>query len=155
MAQRQDFQLQRRTAPEGGGKSGEECREEGADREEKEERQPPIYQPHQNLRERHMRGGSQAHLVEGQDGLFYVAKFTGNPQGTRTLINEWFAHLLFQQLGISTPPLRVLRLTKAVQASSQDLVFQLGKTRLAVEPGLHLGSPCPVHPETTSIYDFL
>jgi hypothetical protein len=104
---------------------------------------------------RRMRGGSQAHLVEGQNGLFYVAKFTGNPQGTRTLINEWFASQLFQQLGIATPPLRVLRLTKAVQAASQDLAFVQGKTRLTVEPGLHLGSQCPVNPETHALFDFL
>jgi hypothetical protein len=104
---------------------------------------------------RRMRGGSQAHLVEGNDGHFYVAKFKGNPQGNRTLINEWFAHELFRWFGISTPPLRVLRLTKAVQAISEDLVFQLGKTQVAVEPGLHLGSQCPVNPATTAIFDFL
>src|SRR3954470_380979 len=62
---------------------------------------------------RRMRGNSQAHLVEGSDGHFYVAKFMGNPQGTRTLINEWFTHQLFRQFGISTPSLRVLRLTQA------------------------------------------
>jgi hypothetical protein len=104
---------------------------------------------------RRMRGGSQAHLVEGNDGHFYVAKFKGNPQGNRTLINEWFAHELFRWFGISTPPLRVLRLTKAVQAISEDLVFQLGKAQVAVEPGLHLGSQCPANPATTAIFDFL
>ena len=104
---------------------------------------------------RPMRGGSQAFLVKGQDGLFYVAKFTGNPQGTRTLINEWFTYQVFRQLGISTPPLRVLRLTRAVQAISENLAFLLRNSRSAVEPGLHLGSQCPVNPETTAIFDFL
>jgi hypothetical protein len=60
---------------------------------------------------RRMRGGSQPFLVEGEDGQFYVAKFTGNPQGNRTLINEWIAHRLFQQLGLSTPTLHLLRLS--------------------------------------------
>ena len=104
---------------------------------------------------RRMRGNSQAHLVEGSDGHFYVAKFMGNPQGTRTLINEWFAHQLFRQLGISTPSLRVLRLPQAVQASSENFVFQCGNTRVAVEPGLHLGSQCPVNPTQAAIFDFL
>ena len=104
---------------------------------------------------RPMRGGSQARLVKDRDGSFYVAKFTGNPQGTRILINEWFASQLFQHLRIATPPLRVLRLTRAVSAVSEDLVFHVGKTRIAVEPGLHLGSQSPVNPETTAIFDFL
>jgi len=30
-----------------------------------------------------IRGGCQAHLVEGEDG-HYVAKFANNPQGNRT-----------------------------------------------------------------------
>jgi hypothetical protein len=40
VTERQDFQLQRRAAPERGGKRGEECREEGTHREGKEDRQP-------------------------------------------------------------------------------------------------------------------
>jgi hypothetical protein len=40
---------------------------------------------------RRMCGGSQAQLVQGDDGHSYVCKFVGNPQGTRTLINEWIA----------------------------------------------------------------
>ena len=48
---------------------------------------------------RRMRGGSQPFLVQGEDDRFYVAKFAGNPQGDRTLINEWAAHRVLQQLG--------------------------------------------------------
>jgi hypothetical protein len=51
MAQGQDFQLQRRTAPERSGKRGEERRKEGAEKEPKEERQTSTYQLHRNLRE--------------------------------------------------------------------------------------------------------
>jgi hypothetical protein len=40
---------------------------------------------------RKMRGGAQAHLLEGEDGAFYVVKFTNNPQHRRILINEWLA----------------------------------------------------------------
>jgi hypothetical protein len=101
---------------------------------------------------RRMRGASQSHLVEGSDGYLYVAKFMGNPQGSRTLINEWFAHQLFRQLGISTPPLRVLHLT---QALSENLFFQWDDKHIAVEPGFHLGSQCPVNPTQKTIFDFL
>ena len=111
------------------------------------------YQPVEITRSlRRMCGGSQSHLVEGDDGCFYVAKFLGNPQGNRTLINEWFAHLLFRQLGVATPSLRVLRLTPAL---SKDLAFQVGGTRVTIEPGLHLGSQYPVNPAQHTVFDFL
>src|SRR4051794_22923230 len=51
MAEGQDFQLQGRATSERGGKSREERRKEGAEREPKEERQTPTYQLHRNLRE--------------------------------------------------------------------------------------------------------
>ena len=102
---------------------------------------------------RRMRGGSQAFLVEGEDDQFYVAKFTGNPQGNRTLINEWITHRLFQQLSISTPSLRVLRLTESTK-QIEPLCFQMGGHTVSVKGSFHLGSQCPVDPTTTTIYDF-
>ena len=51
MAQRQNFQLQGRAAPERSGKRVEDRREEGAEGEPKEERQTPSYQLHRYLRE--------------------------------------------------------------------------------------------------------
>jgi hypothetical protein len=103
---------------------------------------------------RRMRGGSQPFLVEGEDDQFYVAKFTSNPQGNRTLINEWIAHRLFQQLGTSTPSLRVLRLTGKTK-QIEPLCFQIGNHTVPIQGMFHLGSQCPVDPTTTAIYDFL
>jgi hypothetical protein len=103
---------------------------------------------------RRMRGGSQAHLVQGNDGNFYVAKFLGNPQGNRTLINEWIACRLLRDMGISTPRLRILELPSALQPHS-DLYFLVGSKRIAPQGVLHLGSQCPVDPEKTAIFDFL
>jgi hypothetical protein len=103
---------------------------------------------------RRMRGGSQAFLVQGEDDQFYVTKFGGNPQGDRTLINEWITHRLFLQLGISTPPLRVLRLTEQTK-QIERLCFQMGSQYVPIKSLLHLGSQCPVDPNTTAIYDFL
>ena len=102
---------------------------------------------------RRMRGGSQSQLVQADDGFYYVAKFNGNPQGSRTLINEWIAGRLLQKLGILTPELRVLRLNEACCAD--DLFFQVGSRRKRVEGALHLGSRCPVNPETTAIFEIL
>jgi len=103
---------------------------------------------------RRMRGGSQAYLVEGSDGRFYVAKFTGNPQGNRTLINECVAYHLLQQLQVSTPALRILRLSEEIRDKA-GLCFSVGERTISVQPGLHLGSQCPVNPTTTAIFDFL
>ena len=46
-----------------------------------------------------MRGGSQAQLVQGDEGNRYLAKFLGNPEGNRTLVNEWVGCRLFEQDG--------------------------------------------------------
>ena len=37
---------------------------------------------------RKMRGGAQAHLLEADDGHWYVVKFRNNPQHRRVLVNE-------------------------------------------------------------------
>ena len=102
---------------------------------------------------RGMRGGSQSQLIQGHDGRFYVAKFTGNPQGNRTLINEWVATTLLQRLGISVPPLVLL----AYDPSSlkAPVSFAMGEREIPVERGLHLGSLCPVDPDKQVILDFL
>lgn len=103
---------------------------------------------------RPMRGGSQAHLVEGEDGSYYVAKFAGNPQGNRTLINECIASRLFQQFGVSTPRIRFLHLSRTVQRTA-SLHFSMGNKKVPISSGIHFGSQCPVNPNTTAIYDFL
>jgi hypothetical protein len=102
---------------------------------------------------RPMRGGSQSRLIEGEDGLFYVAKFTGNPQGTRTLANEWITQSIMSHLGVSTPPLSILRLPKNLR--NEALAFDVGDKKKPVEGEWHLGSLCPVNPETKVIFDFL
>lgn len=103
---------------------------------------------------RRVRGGSQACLVEGSDGAFYVAKFTGNPQGTRTLINEWIYTQLSRRLGISTPEVTFLRLPPSLRDVPKDFQFQQASS-CAIVPGVHIGSMCPVNPNLVAIFDFL
>lgn len=102
---------------------------------------------------RRMRGGSQAHLVHGQDGRYYVAKFTGNPQGNRILINEWITTQLLHRLEISAPQMAILDLDPT--SLKEKLHFKVGKKEIPVAGGLHLGSVCPVDPEKQAIFDFL
>lgn len=100
-----------------------------------------------------MRGGSQARLVQGWDDRHYVAKFVGNPQGHRTLVNEWIAQIALRELGISTPELRVLRLPESFR--DEALCFEVGNKKMPVTGDWHLGSLCPANPETQAIFDFL
>ena len=103
---------------------------------------------------RRLRGGSQAFEAVGEDGHHYVLKCAGNPQGTRTLINEWIASQLLQQLEVSAAPARILTLDSATQ-EDEELCFQMGSKHLKVEGRCHFGSQFPVDPTKQMIMDLL
>jgi hypothetical protein len=100
-----------------------------------------------------MRGISQSFLVRASDGACYVAKFAGNPQGNRTLINECLAAHLLGILGVATPELKILTLDESC-AGRKSLFFATEHSE-AIAPGLHLGSRYPVDPNAVAIFDFL
>ncbi|MBV9038624.1 MAG: phosphatidylinositol kinase [Acidobacteriaceae bacterium] len=104
---------------------------------------------------RKMRGGAQAHLMEGEDGNFYVVKFTNNPQHRRILINEWLAGAFLRYLQIHVPDTAIIELTEDFVASNPDLYLSLGSKREPVPAGFHFGSRLAVHPDRVAIYDFL
>jgi hypothetical protein len=105
---------------------------------------------------RKMRGGSQAHLLECDNGDFYVVKFRNNPQHRRILINEWIASFFLKHLQISGPPAEIVNLSVEFLASNPEVYIQLGsQRRLAVEPGRHFGSRYPGDPRKVMVYDFL
>jgi hypothetical protein len=104
---------------------------------------------------RRMRGGAQAHLIEAEDGHFYVVKFRNNPQHRRILVNEWVSAVFLSYLQISTPPAAIVELTPDFLAANPDIYLQLGTRRLAVEPGWHFGSRFPGDPFRLAVYDFL
>ncbi|HEY7208712.1 MAG TPA: HipA family kinase [Bryobacteraceae bacterium] len=60
---------------------------------------------------RKMRGGAQAHLMQLEDGGYYVVKFTNNPQHRRILINEWLACSFLRHLQIYVPETALVELT--------------------------------------------
>ena len=101
-----------------------------------------------------MRGGSQALLVRDHAGNAYVAKCVGNPQGTRTLINEWIVSRLLKHLRVSTPGVHALNIQAGIPGENL-LEFEMGNRKVPIRPGIHLGSPCPVDPERKAIFDFL
>lgn len=101
-----------------------------------------------------MRGGSQSLLVRDQAGNAYIAKCVGNPQGTRTLINEWIVSRLLKRLRVSTPKVSALRIERGTPGEHL-LEFQVGNRKIPIAPGVHLGSACPADPDRQAIFDFL
>jgi len=104
---------------------------------------------------RKMRGGAQAHLLEADDGHFYIVKFQNNPQHRRILVNEWIAAEILNHLQISAPECRPIRLSRDFLDANPDIHLQTGTRRFPVEPGWHFGSRHPGDPDRMAIYDFI
>jgi len=104
---------------------------------------------------RKMRGGAQAHLLEADDGNFYVVKFKNNPQHRRILVNELVASVLLRHLRISAPETAVVQVSQEFLESNPDVHLQLGSRRVPVETGRHFGSRFPGHPERLAVYDYV
>jgi hypothetical protein len=104
---------------------------------------------------RKMRGGAQSHLVEAEDGAFYVVKFTTNPQHRRILINEWLACAFLRYLQVHVPDTALIELTPEFIDASPELYLLMGSRREPVPAGIHFGSRLAVHPDRVAIFDFL
>jgi hypothetical protein len=104
---------------------------------------------------RKMRGGAQAHLLEADDGNFYVVKFQNNPQHRRILINEVIAGEILHHLQVASPHYQFVRISRAFLEHNREVHIQTGTRRVEVEPGWHFGSRHPGNPETMAIYDFI
>ncbi len=104
---------------------------------------------------RKMRGGAQAHLLEADDGDYYVVKFQNNPQHRRILINELLAAEILAHLQISCPGHQIVRVSAEFLAANPEVHLQAGTRRQAIEPGWHFGSRHPGNPDTMAVYDFI
>jgi HipA-like protein len=104
---------------------------------------------------RKMRGGAQAHLLEADDGHFYVVKFRNNPQHRRVLVNEWIASTFLQYLQVAAPETAIVRLTPEFLAGNPEVSIALGNERRPAEAGWHFGSRYPGDPNRVAVYDFV
>ena len=102
---------------------------------------------------RKMRGGCQAHLLETDTGRRYVVKFSNNPQGRRTLLNEWLGHRVTEYLGIRSSGIAVVRCTQSFLDANPDVYIECAGFRARPLPGLHFGSLYPDTPKEVVIYD--
>ena len=104
---------------------------------------------------RKMRGGAQAHLIECDDGHFYVVKFRNNPQHRRILVNEFVATAFLEYLSIAAPAAAIVNVSEEFLREHPEVHLQLGTHRVAAEPGWHYGSRFPGDPARIAVYDFL
>ncbi len=104
---------------------------------------------------RKMRGGAQAHLLEADDGRWYVVKFRNNPQHPRILVNELISSVLLGYLKIAAPPTALIQVSPEFLAANPEIHMTLGARTLPVAPGWHFGSRYPGDPARMAVYDFL
>jgi hypothetical protein len=104
---------------------------------------------------RKMRGGAQAHLLQAEDGNYYVVKFKNNPQHRRILVNEWIATAFLRYLQVSAPEAAIVEIDHEFIAANPEACIQLGTSKVAPEPGRHYGSKFPGDPARVAVFDFL
>ena len=104
---------------------------------------------------RKMRGGAQAHLLEADDGHYYIVKFQNNPQHRRILVNEWIAGEILSHLQINSPVQQMISISRDFLDRNPDVALLTGNRPVPVQPGWHFGSRHPGTPHTTAIYDFI
>jgi hypothetical protein len=102
-----------------------------------------------------MRGGAQSHLMEGDDGCFYVVKFLNNPQHRRILINELVCSVFLRYLQIPCPDAVLIGITPEFLGENPQASLQLGSVTIAAPAGRHFGSKFPGDPAKLAVYDFL
>lgn len=104
---------------------------------------------------RPMRGGSQTHLLKAADNHHYVVKLAHNPQGIRTLINEWVSQRILSHLKIPCPEIEIIELTQDFINANPKLGILRGQQLHPATPGWHFGSRYPGDPNMLSVYDVL
>ena len=98
-----------------------------------------------------MRGGAQSHLLEADDGQFYVVKFLNNPQHRRILVNELIASSFFRYLQIAVPETAIISVSEEFLAENPEACLQLGA---AAFPSPRAGTSGPVSPAIPRAWRF-
>jgi HipA-like kinase len=108
---------------------------------------------HRHIRK--MRGGAQSHLIEGDDGCFYVVKSLNNPQHRRILVNELVSSVFLRYLQISCPDTATIAISPEFLRDNPQLSLETATRSIAVPAGRHFGSKFPGDPAKLAVYDFL
>lgn len=126
---------------------------------------PPMYRPQASLIEpepehaemqvvrlldKHLRGGSQARLIEASDGKLYVVKHPDNPQGYEILVNEFVAGRLMERLGLPVGRPQLIEYT-----GQPEIRWQFNHPRGNWRPATLVGIPYAGREAGSDVYDFL
>lgn len=87
-----------------------------------------------------MRGGSQSSLIEASDGLQYVVKWKNSPQGTQIVTNEALGTLLYQLVGLPTPPWAAIEIADDFIDANRGMWFESRRDLIRPTAGLHFAS---------------
>lgn len=105
---------------------------------------------------RTMRGTSKPILVKANDDQFYVVKFVGNQQGTRTLINEIVVGCILRRLHVRIPSFTTIHVSEEFISSNRCVHLESPNgSRVPVPPGIHYASRLSVNPDRVAIYDYI
>lgn len=85
--------------------------------------------------------------------MHYVVKFKENPQGTKTLANDFLGAHIFARLGISVAPATVISVTAALCEDAEFRAINRAIYGGRVQPGLHFASLYPGNPSRTIVHD--
>jgi hypothetical protein len=102
-----------------------------------------------------MKGGSQPHLIEADDGHYYVIKPKDNPQHRRILVNEWISAVFLRFLQIGSPEVAPVWVAEEFIGDHPELAVQRGHRLEAISPGWHFGSRLPGDPSQIAMFDTL
>jgi hypothetical protein len=88
-----------------------------------------------------MRGGSQSHLILGEDCNLWIVKFKNNPQHLKVLANELMATRMAEAIGLSVPVSGIIDVSESLIESNPQLTIDHGpKRREKCSHGLQFGS---------------
>lgn len=104
---------------------------------------------------RRMKGGSQPHLIEADDGHFYVIKPKDNPQHRRILVNEWISSAFLRYLQLASPEVASVWLADDFLQAHPELGIQRGRHLEPISAGWHFGSRLPGDPSSMALFDTL
>jgi hypothetical protein len=92
-----------------------------------------------------LRGGSQPHLMrcadEKSSDLYFVVKFSNNPQSRRVLVNDLFCSVLARRLALPVPQVGVVSVHPDLVKYTPALHVELPCSRVPCDSGLQFGSP--------------
>ena len=104
---------------------------------------------------RKMRGGAQAHLLEADDGKWYVVKFRNNPQHRRVLVNEALCATLLRYLKISAPETALIQVGAEFPGRQPRMQHSARYAARGYRARLAIRLAVSRRPGRIAVYDFL